>query len=288
MEPSMTFSRIQNFEPERMPDIYLREYPSSAELQPFVQSYWTGDFNTRSTHNFSQSVIPNGFVELIIHLTDDHCELFRRNSWGNSPACTLLGLYTKPYAVKFSAHVKVFGIRFNPEGIYNVFGIPTSEFPETFEDMAFVGGPDFATYCARLRECKSMQGRFHLTDAFLLKNLSKHNRLHDYVGAAAAMIRTNSRMRMDTLHERIAISPRQLQREFKARIGISPKVYMRIARMNAIQRYLNTNTIVDLTGLAYAYGFSDQSHLIKEFHALTGSRPGRFLKERERFIVNAG
>lgn len=279
---------MQNFEPDRMPDIHLREHPSSPKLQPFVQSYWTGDFNTASTHDFSQSVIPNGYAELIIHLTDAHCELFKKNSWDNSPVCTLLGLYTKPYAVKFSTHVKVFGIRFSPEGIYNVFGVSPSEFLETFEDMEYVAEAGFATYCGRLRECKSTRERIRLTDAFLTKCLIKHGRRHDYVGAAAAMIRTNSRMRMDTLYEQIPISPRQLQREFKARIGVSPKAYMRIARMNAIQRYLNANSDVDLTGLTYDYGFSDQSHLIKEFYAFTGSRPGRFLKERERFIVNVG
>lgn len=105
------------------------------------------------------------------------------------------------------------------------------------------------------------------------------------MGAAAAIIRTTGGLKMEALHDLIAISPRQLQRAFKARIGVSPKAYMRIARMNAIQRYLNGRSHVSLTGLTYEYGFSDQSHLIKEFHALTGSRPRQFLKERSRFIV---
>jgi methylphosphotriester-DNA--protein-cysteine methyltransferase len=279
---------MQNFEPETMPEICLREYLPSPELQPYVQSFWTGDFNTASVRNFSQSVVPNGYAELIIHLTDDHCELFRKNAWGSSPDCTLLGLYTRPYAVKFNTHVKVFGIRFNPEGIYNIFGVSPSEFLEGFEDMERVAGTEFAACCARLKDCRSTRQRIRMTEAFLLRNLDRHSARHDYVRTAAAMIRKNSRMKMEALHERIPISPRQLQREFKARIGISPKAYMRIARMNAIQQYLNTAVRIDLTAVTYDYGFSDQSHMIKEFHTLTGSGPGKFLKDRRQFLVNPG
>lgn len=90
---------------------------------------------------------------------------------------------------------------------------------------------------------------------------------------------------MKELHDLIAISPRQLQREFKNQLGITPKAYMRLARMSAVHQYLRADGEVDLTTIAHASGFSDQSHFIREFHTLTGSRPGAFRKERDKFLV---
>ena len=253
-----------------------------------MQSYWSGDFNTRSVRDFSQSVIPNGFVELIIHLTDDNCDLYKDHEWGYSPNHTILGMYTRPYTVRFRKNVKVFGIRFNPEGFNIAFGASSAEFLETFEDMESVGGRVIADYCDSIRECESVALRIRQTEEFLAKRLCNRGATYDYVSCAAAMIRPNELMRMTDLYELIPISPRQLQREFKSRMGISPKAYMRLARMNAIQRYLNVDGNPDLTALSYDHGFSDQSHFIREFRALTGTRPGRFQKERSRFIVNPG
>lgn len=271
-----------------MPVSHIQEYLPSSPLRALVQCYWSGDFNTRSLRDFSQSVIPNGFVELIIHLTDDHCDLYKGHEWGHSPNHTLLGIYTKPYSVRFRKNVKVFGVRFNPEGFNIAFGALPSEFLGTFEDMESVGGKAIADFCDSVRECASVALRIRHTEEFLAKKLCNPRVASDYVSKAAVMIRQNELIRMTELYELIPISPRQLQREFKSRIGISPKAYMRLARMNAIQRYLNVNGNPDLTALSYDHGFSDQSHFIREFRALTGTRPGRFQKERSRFIVNPG
>ena len=60
--------------------------------------------------------MPNGCIELIIHLTHDHCELVKEDTWGKSPEFTLIGLQTKPYEVRFNEQVQIFGVRFNQKG----------------------------------------------------------------------------------------------------------------------------------------------------------------------------
>src|SRR5690606_36321060 len=132
------------------------------------QTYWVGNFNIYSEKDYSQSVLPNGCIELIIHTTDDHCALSKdENRWSVSPAFTLIGLYDKPYEVQFSRHVKVFGIRFYPDGIRNIFGVPPSEFLATYEDSTDVLGKHLNAFCSQIRALHHPEQQVQLANAFI-------------------------------------------------------------------------------------------------------------------------
>lgn len=84
-------------------------------------------------------------------------------------------LYTQPYIVQFSDLVDVFGIRFKPEGIFNLFGIPASVFNEGYEDMVQVLGRDFSEFCQKIREVNSLNKKLDFSNRYLLKQLQKNH-----------------------------------------------------------------------------------------------------------------
>lgn len=268
--------------------VKITEYKLSPPLSSFVEFCWEGDFNTTSEPLLSQLVVPNGFVELIIHQSDSHCDLLAENSWRQSPDYTIIGLYTRPYEVQFRYHVNVFGIRFKPEGIYNMFGIPASLFSERFDDMESVLGSDFREFCSKLRDAKQISQKLMLTRNYLLKQLQKHYPEKTYINRAADLIRQpESIVKIEELPGKVYISLRQLEREFKLKVGVTPKQYMRIARINAINRYLQTNTEMNLGELSHETGFSDQAHLCREFKLFSGLPPAKFMESVENYIVNS-
>lgn len=267
-------------------NIKFSEYRPSLALRNLIQVYWTGDFNLYSENQFVQSVIPNGCIELIIHLTHNHCELIKEDSWGKSPEFTLIGLQTKTYDVRFNQLVQVFGIRFNPEAIHTIFGVPSSYFTATFENSKDVLGRNFDDYCSKLREAKTITEKIALTENFLLRKLSEKSVQPDYVRLASEIIRHyHGLISLNDLIEKVPISPRQLQREFKKKYGITAKEYMRLSRINAVQKYMQSEA-VNLTELSYENGFADQSHFIREFKIFTGTSPKDFLKGKDKFISN--
>ena len=71
------------------------------------------------------------------------------------------------------------------------------------------------------------------------------------------------------------LSLRQFERKFKEFAGINPKLYSRVVRFQAATRH-KLEGIRDLTEIAYASGYYDQSHFIKDFRQFSGYTPKEY------------
>lgn len=265
----------------------IKEYAPSSRLAAYVELFWFGQFNLDQSPLLSQRVVPNGYIELIIHLTDAHCELLQGRDYAISPDYTLIGLFTQPYDVHFREKVRVFGIRFKPEGVYPVFGMPASEIHAAFADMESFAGRDFRDYSSRVREAGAVREMILISEKYLLDNVNRRRQDLYYLNRAAEIIRRERGLiSMEELAGKACISARQLEREFRKKVGLSPKHYMRIARLNEVNRVLSDSRPLLLTDVSYACGYSDQAHFIRDFKHFTGESPSKFLKARARYIVN--
>jgi AraC-like DNA-binding protein len=266
----------------------LNEYIPCQQLKPFVELFWEGSFNLYATKPLSMQMIPTGCIELIIHLNDLHCDLEKDNTWSQSPDYMIMGLYTKPYEIRFKDFVNVFAIRFKPEGIFNIFGVPASLLMDRYEDMSLILGKEFEDYSLKIKEETSVHTMIQRTENYLLKNLLSNKINMNYVNLAANLIRSTKGVKIKDVSSRLCISKRQLEREFKEKIGISPKHYLRIIRINEVLRLLNKGKVIDLTSVTYHCGYFDQSHFINDFKRLTGQKPTIFIRKRGQFICNPG
>jgi len=74
---------------------------------------------------------------------------------------------------------------------------------------------------------------------------------------------------------RHSLSTRHFERKFKEFAGLSPKLYSRIIRFQAATQHKLTG-IRDLTKIAYACGYYDQSHFINDFREFSGYTPKEY------------
>ena len=254
---------------------------------PYVELFWEGQFNVDNAQLLTQKVLPNGYLEAVIHLSDLHCELPQDTAYHPSADFTLIGLFSRPYEVRFKAPVHTFGIRFKPEGLQSVLRVPAAEIKDGFIDLEAFTGRDFREYCYRLRAASLPSERIALSEAFLQKKLEINSPELYYLNRAAEVIRRRKGLiTLEDLAGIALISPRQLEREFKQKIGMTPKQYMRIARLNEVNRILESGKWKGLSGIAYDSGFADQAHFIRDFKHFTGENPTAFIRDREQFIVN--
>lgn len=96
--------------------------------------------------------------------------------------------------------------------------------------------------------------------------------------AAAAIARSGGAVRIDAVASALGTSVRTLERRFRDDVGLSPKVFARVQRLQAAVRLLEAGA-TDGATVAVRAGYADQPHLIREFRALAGVTPRAWLAE---------
>ena len=81
-------------------------------------------------------------------------------------------------------------------------------------------------------------------------------------------------------------SERHLERKFEYHMGISPKKYGNIIRLHYFLSLINREIDKNMTQLSYDAGYSDQSHLIRDFKNNTGLTPRQYLCTENKMAVN--
>ncbi|MDF9800028.1 AraC-like DNA-binding protein [Catalinimonas alkaloidigena] len=266
----------------------LQEYPPSALLSPFVECYWKGAFNLNAEGAVSFQMVPNACLELIIHLDDLRCNFPGTEDWVQTPDYMIIGLITQPHEIRFPSTVPVFTIRFKPEALYHLFRFNGSEIIETYEDMTLLLGNDIRDFCHQIREESQVERMIQRAENYLLKKLEKRKGEPGYVNQAAELIRNSQHINIRDISDHVCVSQRQLERKFREVVGVSPKHYLRLTRMNRVMRVLEQNRSLSLSSVAYYCGYFDQAHFIKDFKRITGLNPTFFHKERQKFIVLPG
>jgi AraC-like DNA-binding protein len=67
--------------------------------------------------------------------------------------------------------------------------------------------------------------------------------------------------------------PKTFVRRFREQVGLTPKRFARVRRMQRIIRSLRSGEAINWGQLAAQYEFSDQAHFIHDFRDLTGITP---------------
>ncbi|MDN3692295.1 helix-turn-helix transcriptional regulator [Chryseobacterium tructae] len=119
---------------------------------------------------------------------------------------------------------------------------------------------------------KIFDNPFDYFDQFFSKRIkSKNNQLQSVIND---IYLTNGQISIYELSKRNFITVRQLERNFKKFIGLSPKEYSNIIRFqNALRLIKNSNQTRSLLDIAFECGYYDHSHLSNEIKRNTGLSP---------------
>lgn len=218
-------------------------------------------------------IVPDGGVDLLFSVGE--CPIAR--GVGESSA---VGLLTRAIEVSFPPGASVFGVTLSPHAARAVLGVPLSHLRDQAVDLTDLCGTEARTLRETLRAAPDRGAREGCIEAFLVRRLAAAQSPDAAVGAAIALIGDHGgQMSMRAVSQRAGISERQLERLFSQHAGISPKHFSRIARLQAALAHLARakRTPRSWGRVAYDFGFADQSHLIREFRALTGLTPSAYL-----------
>jgi transcriptional regulator GlxA family with amidase domain len=76
-------------------------------------------------------------------------------------------------------------------------------------------------------------------------------------------------------------SRRHVTQQFRRQLGLPPKAYARLLRFQYATALLGQTPGRSFADVATEAGYYDQSHLTRDFAALAGMTPGRYVAEAE-------
>jgi transcriptional regulator GlxA family with amidase domain len=91
--------------------------------------------------------------------------------------------------------------------------------------------------------------------------------------AVQVLLEARGAMRVAAVARSLGWSRRRLERVFARDLGIGPKLFARIVRLNAVLAGLGAEERASAVDVALAAGYFDQAHLLRDFRMLAGRTP---------------
>lgn len=246
--------------------VRFARYAPDSGLAGVVESYWTVVVERPPA---DVTVLPDGLTDITFDL-------------GPQPAAYVTAPMTRPETYRHDRCANLLGVSLEPGAAVSVLGIDVTALPDGWTPLAQTVGPVADELVARVAEAAPGQPRLAVLDAFLAVRL-RAAVSDDRVGLALTAIRERSGdVDVERLARASAASPRHLGRLFDTWIGMGPKRFARIVRVQAALRSLMEDPGRDLTSLAAELGFADHAHLTREIRALTGAPPSTLARQLHR------
>ncbi len=256
-------------------EFIYQEYQPSGGLKAIVDCYWSVR-TTGSRHELSPKhrCLPLGMVELIIHQDDNLAHGVVGNGLRIFPKAMLAGIMKEPMCWQMRGDSTAFGVRLKPEGVIGLFRTPLADLCNDFVDAETFLGKDRTPILQSVRGAADDQARIALMEDFLQAQLARVSPEKNYFTQALAQIRNKEGgFTHSNLEKKLQVGERQLQRMFKDNLGMSPKSYFRLMRFRQAVASVRGRREVNWLDLTHALGYTDQSHLIRDFKEFAGVPP---------------
>jgi AraC-like DNA-binding protein len=185
----------------------------------------------------------------------------------------------RPFNLHLRGGVESFAIFFQPLAFWQLFRLPLTYFVNRHYDADDVLGREADQLWARMAEIPTFAGRVQLAEAYLLRKAVNAQRNTGTMNAAIHIYESKGSVRLQDVAGQLSLGLRQFERKFLGDIGLSPKLYTRVARFQAALDMKISRRNMRWADLANQYGYYDQMHMIKDFQKLSGLTPEHLMSQ---------
>ena len=237
-----------------------REFLPHPDLRLYIDAYWV--YKSQDNRVVTHRIFPDGCIDIIVNIGDDFITDNGRFIM-KSERAYLVGTMTKYKDTIQQPGSHLLGIRFKPLGFSAFYQYAslhevtenTVEFEQNFlpevrsGDHNIFGKLD-AHFYSRL--CVRTQRLSHaVNDIEHLKGL----------------------ISVENLAQRHSVTSRQLERQFKQHLGISPKEYANFVRYQHAAQLIKSGSHQNLLDIALEAGYYDHAHMTNEIKKYSGLPP---------------
>jgi AraC-like DNA-binding protein len=256
---------------------YTEQRPSPS-LAEHLECFWfLSDTDSSAAIGTSERVLPDGCVEWIFHLGTPFQRRINTTSnigeWERQPRSFIVGELTRSILLQPAGDVAVMGVRFRPGGAYRFLPFSLRDFTDCTVPTGDVWGREGNYLEEAVLEARHNMQRQQLVEDFLYRQLVTTNPRPRFDAAVREIIRTRGQTRVREVANGVGWSSRQLERDFGASLGLSPKSFSRIMRFQNLLLLVGEGALREWANLAIEGGYADQPHMVREFREFTGHTP---------------
>jgi len=175
------------------------------------------------------------------------------------------------------------GVYFRPARLSSMMHVPALDLTDrivSLDDLWAREGTDFLSELSELDDEAARIDRFEVALLNRIGNWREAATSVDVACLASHILRLRGRVTVEVLAEAAGISRQHLTRVFRELVGVSPKLYCRLARFQAGLGYVVPGRRVEWAQAAVQLGYADQSHMIAEFREFSSATPEQLIAER--------
>jgi AraC-like DNA-binding protein len=244
-----------------------REAAPPPEISHLAMSFWEFTVEGESAEPTIHEIFPDGCFSLIYHRNKN----FKLDTLFIPPVT-----FETTKAPVFGGDV-FWAIRLLPSAAAKILGQNPWDFQldilSDSENLKHLSGGVLENFTA----CESFDEAIEIFTAQIEKLNLKPADTDEKVAEAVRLIEENhGEIKISAIADAVNLSARQLERRFKKNSGLSPKQYARTRRIRATAVAVVEKLQINWANHAAEMGFTDQSHLTREFSSITGRSPNSF------------
>lgn len=224
--------------------------------------------------------LPRGAATIIIDVSArQHVDFFAADGCTrvNVPPAFLAGAGTASYVTGIDTTQTVITVHFRTAGAAAFLAGGLGELENACAGLAELWGPPAAVLHEQLQSATSATRRIALIESFLLAR--RRVRPSDEIAAVLRTVESYPAVRISQLRAELGWSPRKLTERFRAEVGLAPKAYQRVRRLQGALRMLDGDAGRG-ADIAADLGYFDQAHFVRDFGEFTGMTPTQYAARR--------
>ncbi|MBN8854500.1 MAG: AraC family transcriptional regulator [Sphingobacteriales bacterium] len=257
--------------------------PVPEKLHAFVRHVWVIEFGQERATSVGEevgrlfSIYADGCPGLIFQQSENGLLLNQKKKL--SPVF-LYGQTVAPIDMHSAGRSGMIVVCFHPYALHSLFKFSAKELTDDCLDISLLSAVRGRQLRDRLWNTGTAHEQVSMLFNYLEQVVEKNKAMADLgmAHATSRLFQSNGKMPLPALQRMLNLSPRTFERRFEQYIGISPKLFSRIAQFQAALKHLQSGKFDKLSDIAYTYGYADQSHFIRNFSRFTGLSPLRWQK----------
>jgi AraC-like DNA-binding protein len=248
-----------------------QEFDPPEELQNIIKCFW---YDKRDCGKLQSSygVVPDGYAEIIFHFGGP-LSIYCNDRLQPLPSPFMMGLQNQPIVFHTEHHLEIIAIRCFPWTVFDLLGLPPGKDGVRVFEHAIAGLQSILSKFIKDGKINEAIG--------VVKHYFMYARLQNVddnmlFKAGVAMREANGNIPVSGVAAAAHATVRTLERKFKSAAGYTVKDVAGLMRFEQVRNQLWHNPDVNIAGLAHELGYTDQSHLSREFKRYSGTTPRSF------------